>query len=630
MNPPFGEPSVNTLEYLRRSYSILSDNLYCGFLSRALVLLSPGGSCGEITDRSFLTKQAYEPLRRAFVDGIGPQIVADLGWDVLDANVETCVVICGQRKARSLFTTVGGDGDEKAEALLQRTTEARRWVSEELSTFASFPFCSFAYSMPEWMRRGYRDPRNRFETSVARVARGMAGANADHLYRVVFEVPSEQIGWDKRWVLLQKGSPYSPYYFGPEQLLLSEGRLFKSVLSYEAGRVTGRNDYGSSGLAFGKRTDFMYAYVMQPGQVFSVEGQAVFPLCHAIFWQTLAIINSSAFQCLVNQICGQHKYHGYVNAVHLKAQLISDCTNLSKRIWQQLCKLDSHNETACHFVVPRSLLPRGGQSSLLERIRSVNSETTIALDICSQLQSEISSTVAQALGVDTELCGGSTRVDYIQVLFGESDSEQLEASSVVSYFIGCLFGRWDIRYATGERPAAELPDPFDPLPVCPAGMLQNAAGLPAIPADVPADYPLRISWPGILVDDPGHDEDIESRVKEVLAVLWPYRSDAIAQEAAELLRVRALRDFFRKPSGFFADHLKRYSKGRRQAPIYWAISTASGSYTIWLYYHRFKRDTLSLALEHYAKPKLRHEQSKLDHLRGETGHNPTRYSARGN
>ena len=320
MNPPFGEPSVNTLEYLRRSYSILSDNLYCGFLSRALVLLSPGGSCGAITDRSFLTKQAYEPLRRAFVDGIGPQIVADLGWDVLDANVETCVVICGQRKARSLFTTVGGDGDEKAEALLQRTTEVRRWVSEELSTFASFPFCSFAYSMPEWMRRGYRDPRNRFETSVARVARGMAGANADHLYRVVFEVPSEQIGWDKRWVLLQKGSPYSPYYFGPEQLLLSEGRLFKSVLSYEAGRVTGRNDYGSSGLAFGKRTDFMYAYVMQPGQVFSVEGQAVFPLCHAIFWQTLAIINSSAFQCLVNQICGQHKYHGYVNAVHLKAQ----------------------------------------------------------------------------------------------------------------------------------------------------------------------------------------------------------------------------------------------------------------------------------------------------------------------
>ena len=41
-------------------------------------------------------------------------------------------------------------------------------------------------------------------------------------------------------------------------------------------------------------------------------------------------------------------------------------------------------------------------------------------------------------------------------------------------------------------------------------MLQNAQGFPATPADVPADYPLRISWPGILVDDPGHPEDIDS------------------------------------------------------------------------------------------------------------------------
>ena len=65
------------------------------------------------------------------------------------------------------------------------------------------------------------------------------------------------------------------------------------------------------------------------------------------------------------------------------------------------------------------------------------------------------------------------------------------------------------------------PDPFAPLPICPPGMLQNAAGLPATPADVPADYPLRISWPGILVDDPGHPEDIVGRMREALAVIWP-------------------------------------------------------------------------------------------------------------
>jgi hypothetical protein len=55
---------------------------------------------------------------------------------------------------------------------------------------------------------------------------------------------------------------------------------------------------------------------------------------------------------------------------------------------------------------------------------------------------------------------------------------------------------------------------------------------------------------------------------------------------------------------FIADHLKRYSKSRRQAPIYWPLSTASGSYTLWIYYHRLNDQTLYTALNKYVKPKI--------------------------
>ncbi len=40
------------------------------------------------------------------------------------------------------------------------------------------------------------------------------------------------------------------------------------------------------------------------------------------------------------------------------------------------------------------------------------------------------------------------------------------AGSLASYLLGCVFGRWDVRLATGECPPPGLPDPFDPLPVC--------------------------------------------------------------------------------------------------------------------------------------------------------------------
>jgi len=92
--------------------------------------------------------------------------------------------------------------------------------------------------------------------------------------------------------------------------------------------------------------------------------------------------------------------------------------------------------------------------------------------------------------------------------------------------------------------------------------------------------------------------------------------EAIEHEACEILGVESLRDYFRKPAGFFADHLKRYSKSRHQAPIYWPISTASGSYMLWIYYHRLTPDTLYKCLQQFVIPKLADVEKELAHLRG--------------
>jgi hypothetical protein len=159
-------------------------------------------------------------------------------------------------------------------------------------------------------------------------------------------------------------------------------------------------------------------------------------------------------------------------------------------------------------------------------------------------------------------------------------------------------------------------------------MLQGDDGLPLSPEvgrrlRAEGSYPLDVAWDGILVDDPEHPLDLERSVHAAFAVLWDDRAEALEHEACELLGVPTLREWFRRPAGFFADHLKRYSKSRRQAPIYWPLSTSTGSYSVWLYYHRMRRDTLALALAH-AKEKLRYEQRKLEALRVDSGPNPTR------
>ena len=242
----------------------------------------------------------------------------------------------------------------------------------------------------------------------------------------------------------------------------------------------------------------------------------------------------------------------------------------------------------------------------------------------SKLEKQLNEHVFHAYGLDTieqnKVCESCKNEPSIGGWWDDVTKSEI-SSARLSFFLGIALGRWDIRYATGEQAAPELPDPFAPLPVCPPGQLQNAQGLPANPEDVPANYPLKnIPWDGILVDDPNHPLDIELRVREVIEIIWNGKeggpnAESIEREACEILGVKSLSDYFRKPAGFFADHLKRYSKSRRQAPIYWPLSTKSGSYTLWIYYHRLTDQTLHTCLIDFVMPKLKSIGNEIGNLR---------------
>jgi hypothetical protein len=193
------------------------------------------------------------------------------------------------------------------------------------------------------------------------------------------------------------------------------------------------------------------------------------------------------------------------------------------------------------------------------------------------------------------------------------------AQIYLSYLVGCNFGRWDIRYATGDISKPDLPDPFDPLPACAPGMLVANSGFPPSNFnELSNNYPVKIPFNGILVDDEGHNDDIINRVRDVLKLIWRVNDSDIEQEACEILEVNSLRDYFRKPTAFFDDHLSRYSKSRRQAPIYLPLSTRSGSYTIWLYYHRLTDQTLYTCINDYIEPKLLRTRDLTSQLRNQS------------
>jgi hypothetical protein len=217
------------------------------------------------------------------------------------------------------------------------------------------------------------------------------------------------------------------------------------------------------------------------------------------------------------------------------------------------------------------------------------------------------------------------------------------AVDTVSYALGCVLGRWDIRMARDQTLVPAPGDPFLPMQPSPPGMLVGPNGLPAHegyvascqwlrcrsqvsdkptltePDALESVYPLRVNWEGIIVDDPEHGDDVVRRIGDAFEIIWPDSDRSLEANICSKVGAKSLRDFFRKAGkgGFWQEHVFRYSKSRRKAPIYWLLQSSSRNYALWLYYHRLDKDLLFKALVNYVEPKIRLETDRLKTLRSD-------------
>jgi hypothetical protein len=486
------------------------------------------------------------------------------------------------------------------------------------SVFRNFPNAVVGYDFPTHARRSFSKMRS-LRSQTVTLYEGHT-LKSEVFFRYWWEVPlADAFIPGKSWQRLYNGGDYQRFVsplcdaclYGSNGSLttLHPSTILRNLPLQQRGQ-----------LGFGKRGEFMDAHVVPPGFVSTVEGKHVNVDNGCSPFVILALLNSQLFQSIINLYCGQHKYPGYVGifpAPELTSNKhLESAGVICEEIYTILRSFEAIDEISPFFFSadPKALFDR-----------TIHQHASNAINTISVLESKMNEAVAQAyqlsISEQTIVSDQCSRLPGIGGWAFRATSLEVD-SLIVSYIVGTAFGRWDIRYATSECQPPELSDPFDPLPVCPPGVLQNAKGLPAEPKDVPADYPLRISWSGILVDDEnhrnkeGHCEDIVARAREAIEVIWKDRAEAIEQEVCEILGVKTLRDHFRRPAAFFADHLNRYSKSRRQAPIYWPLSTKSGSYTLWLYYHRLSDQTLHTCLADFLDPKIRKVQAEHDAITG--------------
>lgn len=540
-------------------------------------------------------------------------------------------------------------------------------------SFRQVPGSPFAYWVSEEVREKFVDLQP-VESGNRTAKQGLATANDFRFVRTSWEVEPVNVAYSnpetlvKKWVPFAKGGDYSPYY-SDVHLLVNwhrDGSEIKGQVG-PSGKLEARPQntsyYFRPGLTWPRRTSLgISVRVLPEGCIFADKGPAAFSTSTDLL-VLLALMNSRAFGALVALHMGAahtaaRSYEvGVIQRTpvpDIPAAEAERLGGLAFRCVDLKRNLDSANETSHAFHLPALLQVDGG--TLAERVAAWRGRVTEAERELAGNQREIDDLAFGLYGITggdrAAMEGAGDGASHPGEDGGGGDTDEPEvaapvdgaslAADLISYAVGCAFGRWDVRMAHDPSLAPKLADPFSPLPVCSPGTLTGPDSMPVrlgfsggevaseewlrarpdaitVPEEasvaspsIPQDeYPIEIDRDGILADDPDRPDDIVRRVRGVFESVFGENADGIEADVCGMLGVKDLRSYFANPRKFFDYHTKRYSRSRRKAPIYWLIQSPKRRYGLWIYYHRLDPDLVYKALTRYVDPKIRFEEDRL-------------------
>ncbi|MEN3951266.1 type II restriction endonuclease subunit M [Iodidimonas sp. SYSU 1G8] len=452
--------------------------------------------------------------------------------------------------------------------------------------FRSVPGAPFAYWVSEKLRRIFQD-FSQFESNGRAVRQGLATADDFRFVRAWWEITADV----DRWPGFAKGGSFSPFY---HDIFLTvnwrnQGAEIRNFFHPDTGKLNSRPQnieyFRRAGLTWPLRAKRFSPQALPRECVFSVRGYSAFPEPKEEL-STLALFNSSPFDYLFKTALGRFGYPEFIVGIlqimpwpELRRDISTQLKEHGLRAWSLKRGLDTVSETSHAFHLPAALRARLGDydpPSIEAELAVIQAEIDdIAFDLYGFSDEDRAAALGLSGTADEDASDTTEDADYSEDDDGAEAIDQTDG--LLSWAAGVAFSRFDWRLATGERAAPPEPEPFDPLPAKSPGMLPDGA------------EPFH-AHSGILVDDQGHPHDLARLIEEVLArVEAPVPAD---------MRRWLQRDFFPL-------HLRQYSKSRRKAPIYWPISTSSGSYTLWLYYPSLTSQTLYSAVNDFVDRKLR-------------------------
>lgn len=598
-NPPYAGTSnlsAKVNNFVKKYYPDSKADLFAVFIERCGEMLKMNGFQAMITQHAWMFLSSFEKLRaklqqRNLVNmaHLGARAFEEIGGEI----VQTTSFILTKKYIDKYKGTYCRLVDEKSqnEKELSFFLKSNRYIIEQ-EIFEKIPGKPVAYWINENLVKDFEEKK---EDEYAKPLAGICTGNNDKYFRLWVEVEENLIGTDyesRSQVLKQEHDKYFFHYKGGEfrkwygniDYVINYSK--DSLLDMEKNngfRHDNRDYYFRQGITWTKMCSGKFsARKMNKSCMFDSTGTSAFPNENDLNG-ILGLLNSKVMLYIVQILNPTFAiYPNNIGNVPIKSQilrddiirrLVSENVSASKEDWDSFETSWDFKRHPLLSVIPRNsaLFDDTDNIDLAECYTCWENECNERFNHLKTNEEELNRIFIDIYGLQDEL---SPEVEDKDVTARKADLQR-DIKSLISYAVGCMFGRYSLNveglaYAGGEWNDSKYttfkPDADNIIPITDEEYLED---------DIVSRF---CTW----LKTAFGAKPLETNL-DFIAKALGNKGDT----SREIIRNYFLNDFFK-------DHCNTYSvTGSGKRPIYWLFDSGKhNGFKALVYLHRYNADTI--------------------------------------
>jgi hypothetical protein len=607
-NPPYmGGSDMNSQlsKYVKKEYVNSKSDLFAAFIEQAINLTKQNNYTAMITQHAWMFLLSYEKLRERLHEvftinmaHLGPRAFPEISGEVVQSTTFVFQNVFVRDHKGVYVRLVDYNNAEQKE--VEYLSGNNRFEANS-DNFQKIPGSPVAYWVGSKMLHVFSYPLLK---NIAFVQEGLKTADNERFIRKWYEIASHKTnifdGKANKWIHTTKGGEYRKWYGNNEDVLNydNDGAELKAV---KAASLTGSLNYFKENITWTRITSSKSSFrFTEKGSIPNMAGLAMYPDMNIFY--ILGYLNTKIVENCLNIMNPTLNYPPgtIANApLLIDKSIINTIEKLSKEcISLSHADCDSF-ETSWDFKrhpliphadlcasVPLREIPSSKISDYYDKWQQECEERFQALK---KNEEELNRIFIEIYGLQDEL---SPEVEDKDITVRRADKGR-EMRSLISYAIGCIFGRYSLDveglvFAGGEWDKSKyksfIPDKDNGI---------------------------------IITDEVFFNVDIVSRFIDFIQTVYGEKTleenltfialalNSAGRNAREILRNYFLNDFYK-------DHVKVY----RKRPIYWLFDSGKDNgFKALIYLHRYDAFTISeLRIEYLHKLQYAYE-SEIKYLK---------------